>query len=304
MQACRLNRFLASRGVASRRACDDIIRAGRVRVNGEAVLLPGTRVMPGKDVVDVDGCPLAGEPEPKYIVLNKPAGVIVTAKDTRKRKTVTELLPSPLGRVFPVGRLDLNTEGLLLLTNDGSLAFRLMHPSYGVEKTYEVLVKERPDEVAVKALREGVEFGEGLRSSPARVAYVGFREEGRRERGEVTGCHAKRACVRDGQAEHWKMKGGRVKSAGVRAEHVRGKRAKGASLRGGHLIRLTICEGKKRQVRRMCKAVGLTVVSLVRTGFGPLKLGDLRTGSWRELTGAELKALMACANEKTEWSNQ
>jgi 23S rRNA pseudouridine2605 synthase len=247
MQTCRLNRFLASRGIASRRACDDIIRAGRVRVNGTTLLSPGTKVMPGKDVVEVDGRGLVEEPETKYIVLNKPAGVIVTAKDTRKRRVVTELIPGSMGRLFPVGRLDLNTEGLLLLTNDGPLAFRLTHPSFGVEKTYEVIVKERPGQRALEALRKGVNFGKDLRSSPAKVSYLGRCEDA-----------------------SW------------------------------HLIRLTICEGKKRQVRRMCKAVGLTVLSLVRTGFGPLKLGDLPSGSWRELTGAEIKALTACVREKTD----
>jgi 23S rRNA pseudouridine2605 synthase len=289
MQACRLNRFLASRGVASRRACDDIIRAGRVRVNDATVLLPGTRVMPGKDVVEVDGCPLAEEPEPKYILLNKPAGVIVTAKDTRKREAVTELVPSSLGRVFPVGRLDLNTEGLLLLTNDGPLAFRLTHPSFGVEKTYEVLVKEQPEEWTLRALVEGVDFGEGLRSSPAKVSYVGPREEGHREGGERKGGQAKGRGLRDGRVKH--------------GQAARGTLRHGHAARG-HLIRLTICEGRKRQVRLMCKAVGLTVVSLVRTGFGPLKLGDLPTGSWRELTGSELEALMACAKDKAERSSK
>jgi len=253
MQACRLNRFLASRGVASRRACDEIIRAGRVWVNGAPVVLPGTRVRPGKDLVELDGQPLAEEPGAKYIVLNKPAGVVVTSKDTRKRRVVTELIPSSLGRVFPVGRLDFNTEGLLLLTNDGPLAFRLTHPSFGVEKTYKVLVKERPGETTLKTLAEGVEFGEGLRSSRAKVSYLG------------TG-----------------------KDPDARSECAK----------GGHLIRLTICEGRKRQVRRMCKAVGLTVVSLVRTGFGALELGNLPTGSWRELTDSELGALVACVKEK------
>jgi 23S rRNA pseudouridine2605 synthase len=268
MQPCRLNRFLASRGVASRRACDEIIRAGRVRVNGATVLLPGTRVMPGTDVVELEGHRLAQEPEPKYIMLNKPAGVIVTAKDTRKRKAVTELIPASLGRLFPVGRLDLNTEGLLLLTNDGPLAFRMTHPSYGVEKTYEVLVKGRPKEPALKALREGVDFGEGLRSSPAKVSYLGSRR-GRQ--------------VKDGDSNGGHLKDGQVKD--------------------GHLIRVVISEGKKRQVRRMCKAVGLIVLSLVRTGFGPLELGELPTGSWRELKGSELKALMACVKEKPEGSS-
>ncbi|MCX5799902.1 MAG: pseudouridine synthase [Candidatus Eisenbacteria bacterium] len=245
MEGCRLNRFLASRGVASRRACDDIIRAGRVCVNGTGVLSPGTNVTPGEDVIEVDGRAVAEKPEPIYVMLNKPAGVIVTAKDTRRRKAVTELVPDSLGRLFPVGRLDLDTEGLLLLTNDGDLAFRLTHPSFGVEKVYEVLVRERPAERALTVLGEGVDFGEGLRSSPAKVRYVGGQER-------------------------------------------------------GHLIRLTICEGKKRQVRRMCRAVGLTVLSLRRTALGPLELGSMPGGSWRELTGSELEALKACAREKPE----
>lgn len=263
MQACRLNKFLASRGVASRRACDKMIRAGRVCVNRATVLMPGTSVIPGGDLVEVDGCPLGDEPELKYIILNKPTGVIVTAKDTKKRRPVTELIPSSFGRLFPVGRLDLNSEGLLLLTNDGPLAFRLTHPRFGVEKTYEVLVKEKPDEWALKALSEGVVFGERLRSSPAKISYVGRREVG-----------------------------------DLRHGHAKTRQDKIGVVRLGHVIRVTIREGKKRQVRRMCKAVGLTVVSLNRTEFGPLKLGDLAAGAWRELTGSELRALVASAKER------
>lgn len=240
----RLNRFLASRGVASRRKCDEIIKAGRVRVNGKTILIPGAKVVLGEDVVELDGCVVAEqEPPPAYIMLNKPAGVLVSARDFRNRPTVMKLVPTSFGRLFPVGRLDMDTQGLLLLTNDGIVAFKLTHPSFQIEKRYRVLVEETPDERVLVALREGVEIGEGLRSSPAGVTYLGPRK-------------------------------------------------------GGHLLALSIREGRKRQVRLMCAAVDLTVLSLVRTGLGPLELGELPTGSWRELTEAELEALMAAVKRE------
>ncbi len=243
METHRLNRFLASRGVASRRKCDDIIKAGRVRINGETVLLPGAKVLPGQDVVELDGCTVEGEtPSPTYIMLNKPAGTLVSALDKRNRATVMELVPATLGRLFPVGRLDMDTEGLLLLTNDGNLAFRLMHPSYQVEKRYRILAKESPSDAMLDTLRKGVEIGDGFTSSPAGVTYLGPRE-------------------------------------------------------GGHLLALSIREGRKRQVRSMCAAVGLTVISLVRSGLGPLELGELPRGGWRELTEAELGSLMAAVDK-------
>ena len=237
-EACRLNKFLASRGVASRRKCDELIKAGRVSVNGSTVLLPGVSVVPGKDSVELDGSPLAGPPASRYLMLHKPAGHIVSATDTRGRRTVLELIPPAFGRLFPVGRLDLDTEGLLLLTNDGALAHGLMHPSRGVEKRYEVLVSEIPAASALEALRRGVDLGEGDRSNPAEVSYAG--------------------------------------RAG-----------------NGHLVRIALREGRKRQVRRMCRAVGLTVLRLVRTGVGSLELGGLPVGSWRELSGEEVRGLKA-----------
>ncbi|MFH0778296.1 MAG: pseudouridine synthase [Candidatus Eisenbacteria bacterium] len=234
----RLNRFLASRGIASRRKCDELIKDGRVRVNGKTVLLPGSKVIPGTDVVELDDCPVGESPLPAYILLNKPAGVIVSARDSRKRPTVLGLVPGSFGRLFPVGRLDLDTEGLLLLTNDGDLAFRLTHPSFQVEKRYEVVVKEAPRPAQIATLRRGVEFAPGVKSGRARVEHAGPAKE-------------------------------------------------------RHLVRLAIREGRKRQVRLMCRAVGLTVLSLARTGLGPLELGSLAKGAWRPLTPGEIKRLKA-----------
>lgn len=248
--ACRLNKFLASRGVASRRKCDELIKAGRVSVNGSTVLLPGTHVLPGKDSVELDGSPLAEPPPGRYVMLHKPAGYIVSAADARGRPTVLQLIQPGFGRLFPVGRLDLDTEGLLFLTNDGALAHGLMHPSHGVEKRYEVLARELPAESALRALRAGVDLGDGSRSNPAVTSY-------------------------------------------------------GGPASGGHFLSIALREGQKRQVRRMCKAVGLTVLHLRRTGVGPLELGRLPVGSWRELTDMEvreLKEAVAGGVEKTRRS--
>jgi 23S rRNA pseudouridine2605 synthase len=241
-EACRLNKFLASREVASRRKCDELIKGGRVSVNGSVVVEPGMSVLPGRDVVELDGSSVK-EPGPRrYVMLNKPAGYIVSAKDLRGRRTVLELVPRSLGRLFAVGRLDLDTEGLLLLTNDGSLAYQLTHPSHGVEKRYEVVVRERPAEAALGALRVGVDLGHSVKSGPAVASY-----------------------------------GGRSAS--------------------GHLVRLAIREGRKRQVRKMCAAVGLTVVQLRRTAIGPLKLDRLAAGAWRELREKEVKVLFEAAQK-------
>ncbi|MBN1503891.1 MAG: rRNA pseudouridine synthase [Candidatus Eisenbacteria bacterium] len=222
--------------MASRRKCDELVKAGRVSINGSTVLLPGTTIIPGKDSVQLDGAPLAEPPVTRYLILHKPAGYIVSAADARGRPTVLELVPAAFGRLFPVGRLDLDTEGLLIITNDGDLAHGLMHPSRGVEKRYEVLVAEVISEGVLEALRRGVDLGEGRKSSPAAASYAG--------------------------------------PAG-----------------GGHLLRIALREGRKRQVRRMCKAVGLTVRRLVRTGVGPLELGSLKVGSWRELSADEVRSL-------------
>ena len=227
----RLQKVLARAGLASRRACEELIAEGRVTVNGEVADL-GRRVDPSTDVIEVDRAlvPVAAGLVP--YLLHKPAGVVTTAADTHGRRTVVELVP-PEPRVFPVGRLDADTEGLLLLTNDGELAHRLTHPSFGVEKEYLASVQGDPSPAAIRRLREGVELDDGM-TAPAKAVRV---------------------------------------EAGV--------------------VRLTIHEGRNRQVRRMCEAVGHPVTRLVRTRIGPLADRRLRPGEWRALTPEEVRALAA-----------
>jgi 23S rRNA pseudouridine2605 synthase len=225
--AARLNRYLASTGVGSRRAVEELIRAGRVTVNGDVAGLT-TRVEPG-DEVRLDGRPLEAQAV-RVLLLHKPAGVITTARDPQGRPTVLDLVGGDQ-RLFPVGRLDRDTAGLLVITNDGDLAQRLAHPSHGVPKTYLAHVRGDPGPEAVDALRSGVELDDGP-TAPAAVERA-----------------------------------------------------------GPGLLRITIHEGRNRQVRRMCAAVGHPVLELQRTRYGPLELGDLRPGRWRELAGDELERL-------------
>ena len=168
----RLQKVLAARGWGSRRVCEEMIESGRVRVNGETAVL-GRRVDAERDVVEVDGAPVGIRPDLVYYLLNKPAGVVSTAKDTHDRETVVDLVPAE-PRVYPVGRLDAETEGLLLLTNDGELTFRLTHPKFGVEKEYVAQVESggRPvSREALAALRKGVDIGDGV-TSPAEVGEL------------------------------------------------------------------------------------------------------------------------------------
>ncbi len=233
----RLNKLLARRGLGARRKCDALIQSGAVRVNGTVVTEPGTQVEPERDRIVVNGRPLPGASEHRYYMLHKPVGVITTLDDPEGRRTIREFLPAG-GRVYPIGRLDADTSGLLLLTNDGELAHRLMHPRYGVEKHYRVRVDREPDSRQLDRLRGGVEFEDGIRSQPAEVRIL------RRDR---------ETC----------------------------------------LIAITIHEGRYRQVRRMCEAVGLEVRGLHRSGYGPLFLGLLERGLWRELSEAEVAKLRA-----------
>jgi 23S rRNA pseudouridine2605 synthase len=231
-QGERLQKVLAATGYGSRRIAEELIAAGRVTVNGEVAIL-GRRVDAEVDRIEVDGAPIGVRPGLVYYLLNKPTGVITTARDTHGRPTVLDLVPAE-PRVFPVGRLDGDTEGLLLLTNDGDLANRIAHPSRGVEKEYLVEVDGgRVAAGALRALREGVELEDG-RTAPAQVSQP---------------------------------------DPGV--------------------LRLVIHEGRNRQVRRMCEAVGHPVRRLVRTRIGPLTDRTLRPGAWRELTTDEWRALTA-----------
>jgi 23S rRNA pseudouridine2605 synthase len=229
----RLAKFLAHSGVASRRAAEDLVRAGRVTVAGQIVTDPARDVDESSGVL-VDDEPVAPEALEVH-VLNKPAGVVSTARDTHGRPTVTEMVPSGR-RLYPVGRLDADTTGLILLTNDGALANKLTHPRYEVPRTYLARVARAPvPEHALRALREGVELDDGM-TAPARV---------------------------------------RQPEPGV--------------------LEITIHEGRKRQVRRMCEAIGHPVGELTRIAFGPLRLGDLAPGRHRRLTAAEVERLRKAA---------
>ncbi len=225
----KLQKVLARAGLGSRRVCEDLIDEGLVSVNGATAVL-GARVDVEVDSVEVDGVPLGVRPDLVYYLLNKPAGVVSTAEDTHGRPTVLDLVPEE-PRVYPVGRLDMDTEGLLLLTNDGTLTHRLTHPSFGVEKEYLAEVVGTPGRGALRRLREGVELDDGP-TAPAT-----------------------------------------------------------ASSPGPNLVRLVIHEGRNRQVRRMCDAVGHPVQRLVRTRIGPLRDSDLGPGHWRNLTLDEVRSL-------------
>ncbi len=168
----RLNKFLSQAGVASRREADRMITEGRVSVNNTVVEQLGVQIDPARDSVRVDGRKVKLEREEIYILLNKPAGYLVTLEDPFKRPTILDLLPRPKKRVFPVGRLDLNSEGLLLITNNGELANRLMHPRYGIKKVYEVKIKGNPPQKSLQKLEKGIHI-DGKRTAPAKVIRLG-----------------------------------------------------------------------------------------------------------------------------------
>ena len=237
----RLQKYLSRAGVASRRAAEQMIRDGRVRVNGEVVREMGVKVE-SDDRVEVDGRAVAPDP-PVWVMLHKPAGYVTTRDDPRGRPTVYDLLPSRYESLFHVGRLDLDSEGLLLLTNEGGAANRLMHPSHEVDRVYRVDVEGTLSRQERRRLLAGVELEDG----PARAHEV-----------EVI-------------AETPVGRGGRP----------------------GSRIRVVMREGRKREVRRLFDAVGHPVRRLVRERLGPVTLGDLPEGGWRELTAREVEAVRA-----------
>ncbi len=227
----RLAKYLAHAGVGSRRAAEAMIVDGRVTVGGEIVRDPA-RDVDERCSLAVDGRPVAGPEQPVVYALNKPLGVLSTAQDTHGRPTVVSLVVDETRRLYPVGRLDADSSGLILLTNDGALAQRLTHPSFEVPKTYRVSVGGGPvGESALAKLRKGVRLEDGM-TAPAQV-----------------------------------------------------RRA------GQEALEVTIHEGRNRQVRRMCEAVGHPVVALERIAFGRLKLGELAPGASRRLSEAELARL-------------
>jgi 23S rRNA pseudouridine2605 synthase len=230
----RLQKYLSRAGVASRREAEVMILQGRVKVNGERVVTLGTRVRLGEDRVEVDGVPV-GSVATQWILLHKPPGILCTRVDPQGRPTVYGLLPEELRELRYVGRLDQDTEGLLLLTNEGEALHRLTHPSFGVEREYEARVEGLPGEETLRRLEAGVELEDG--------------------RARATRVHIRR------------------------------------TLRSEAVLALVLREGRKREVRRLLEAVGHPVIRLSRVRFGPVTLGGLGVGEWRNLEPEEIRAL-------------
>jgi 23S rRNA pseudouridine2605 synthase len=230
----RLQKILAQAGHGSRRACEEFIAAGRVRVNGQIAVL-GQKADPAADKITLDGNPIAAAEKLAYIALYKPRNVISSMDDEVGRKTVRDLVPAS-AHLHPVGRLDWDSEGLTLMTNDGDLTNRLTHPRYGHEKEYRVLVARRPDPEQIETWRRGVVLEDGYKTAPAAI-YV---------------------------------------EAGA------GK---------GAWLRVTMGEGRKRQIREIGKLLGLPIVRIVRVRIGALRLGNLKPGEWRHLTQSEIQEL-------------
>lgn len=237
----RIQKILSEQGVCSRRAAEELIRQGRVKLNGHPAGL-GDKMDPAKDILSVDGqrVYIARKTEKVYYMLHKPRGFITTTSDERGRKTVMDLMADTPVRVYPVGRLDKDSEGLLLFTNDGEFANLLTHPSHGVSKLYRVTVRPHASEEQIIALTDGVVLDDGSKTQPAVIRVVADEPE-------------------------------------------------------RTVLEMTIREGKNRQIRRMCEAVGLDVIRLRRTALGAVRLGMLQPGQYRELTSQEVKALRTAA---------
>ncbi len=244
----RLAKYLAHAGVAARRVAEqEYIARGRVRINGQPATDPAVRVALG-DLVEVDG--VAVRPEaPVVFAVHKPAGVLSAARDARGRTTVVDLLGPQGVRLYPVGRLDTDSEGLLLVTNDGALAHLLLHPRHGVPRTYAALVRPRPDATALWRLEAGVRLSDGA---------------------------------------------ARADEAEILSRAPRGV-AEPATPPATGWLRVVLRQGRNRQVRRMCAAVGLDVLRLVRVAFGGLHLQGIAPGGWRRLTAAQVAELRALA---------
>ena len=233
----RLQKILSQAGVASRRASERLMLDGRVSVNGATVRELGTKADPSCDDIRVDGRRIKIADERRYLLLNKPRGYVTTRADPQRRPTVIDLLTGVREYVYPVGRLDFESEGLLILTNDGDLAAQLTHPSHGVARVYEARVLGVPDAHDLDRLSRGVVI-DGRRTQPAEVSVV----PARRDPGAAT-------------------------------------------------LVITIREGRNRQVRKMCEAIGHPVESLRRVAIGPIRDPKLKAGAWRDLTHHEVAQL-------------
>lgn len=232
----RLQKIIAAAGIASRRAAEELILSGQVAINGTVVTELGTKADLETDLITINGTPVKAAEKRYYVLLHKPAGYVTSLKDPQGRQLVSELVRDVGARLFPVGRLDYNSEGLLLMTNDGEWANRLMHPRHQVDKEYHVRVRGKADPQQIRRLAEGVELEDGPAKATARL-------------------------LKADQSNDW--------------------------------LSITIREGRNRQVRRMCAAVGLSVVRLRRMRYGNLTLGGLKPGEYRLLTNEEAQGLDA-----------
>ena len=233
----RINKYIAQSGICSRRKADELIENGNVKVNGAVLKEPGYDVKEG-DVVNVNGTDIVEQEELVYYLLNKPVGYVTTVKDEQDRATVMDLISDIGERVFPVGRLDMNTSGALILTNDGKASYRIAHPKGEVVKTYHALVSGIMSKEKLWKLRNGIDIG-GYVTKPARVTIIGENKN-------------------------------------------------------STVLEISISEGKNRQVRKMCKAVGNPVQELHRVSIGEIKLGRLKVGTYRKLTRNEIEYIKNC----------
>lgn len=231
----RLQKYLADCGIASRRKAEEMISKGRVSVNGHTVTSMGEKISPGSDTVLCDGNPVMQPGEYVYVLLNKPKGYVTTMSDPQGRPIVTSLVKDLPQRLFPVGRLDLDTEGALILTNDGSLAQKIQHPSHETSKTYEALVQGHPGQAKIRQLEAGILL-EDQKTAPAKIKIL---------------------------------------------KHMQRQT----------LVRITIHEGRKRQVKKMFEFVGNPVISLKRIAYGGLQLGNLPSGRYKMLNHRDLKKI-------------
>ncbi len=230
----RLQKYMAHAGVASRRKSEEIIKQGKVKVNGKIVTEMGVKINPEIDLVEVDG-ELIYKEKKIYLILNKPEGYVTTVFDPRGRKTVMDLLPALKERVYPTGRLDYDSCGLLLMTNNGELTYKLTHPSFEIDKTYLVKIEGNAVKNELLKLEEGIELEDGM-TAPAFIENVKYKS-------------------------------------------------------GYTTFRITLHEGRNREIRRMCKKIGYNVIKLMRISFANLKLGNLREGEFRYLSSEEKKGL-------------
>ena len=245
MEPIRLQKIIAEAGICSRRAAETLIEKGKVKVNGHPAKL-GDKADPNKDIITVDGerLQISRKKSYRYIMLNKPRGYVTSMSDELDRRVVTDLLEGVGERVYPIGRLDRNSEGLLLFTNDGQFANDIMHPSRHISKTYRVTVRPDINDEQLVQLSEGVEI-DGRRTAPCTVLVL------EKQQGRV-------------------------------------------------VLQMTIHEGRNRQIRKMCEAVGLEVARLKRISVGPIKLGMLKPSEWRDLKPDELRAIRTAITKKKD----